>query len=168
MGWPSMFIRVPDPSCFVFPNASMPVGLGLGAAIGAATADATRPTVVAIGDGGALMTLGDLETIARFRLPILIVVYNDAAAGAEALHYGPLGYDLTTVLFKDTDFAGVAQALGIPSIRVRKTDDLDPVAIWAQNPEGPMLVDAKVDPAICADFLEEAFRNSDHPTKPGS
>lgn len=163
LGYPPMYIRVPDARAFVFPNAFMPVGLGLGAAIGAALADPRRPTIAAVGDGGALMALGEFETIARYGLPILVLVYNDAIAGAEAHHYGPLGYDLGLVSFKDTDFAGLGRSLGMEAITVRAVEDLAPVASWAKEIRGPLVVDAKIDTTVRAGWLEEAFRNSDHP-----
>lgn len=165
LGYPPMYIRVPDPRAFVFPNAFMPIGLGLGAAIGAAAATARPLTVAAVGDGGMFMTLGEIDTIARYKLPILVVIYNDAMAGAEAHHYGPLGYDLGLVSFTDADFAGIASSLGIPSATIRSPQDLAAVEKWAKDIRGPMVIDAKIDSTVCAAWLEEAFRNSDHPIK---
>ena len=46
-----------NPYAWVFPNGFQAVGLGLGNAIGAAIANPNRPTVAAIGDGGAFMAL---------------------------------------------------------------------------------------------------------------
>ena len=55
MGYPSMYLRVPDAAGFVFPQAFQCVGLALGNAIGAAVARPDRLTVAAVGDGGLLM-----------------------------------------------------------------------------------------------------------------
>jgi hypothetical protein len=41
---------------------------------------------------------------------------------------------------------------------VRNTDDLAVVEEWLVNPHGPLVLDAKVNPTICAEWLEEAFR----------
>ena len=60
-----MFLDVPDARSWLFPNGFQAVGLGLGNAIGAAIAEPDRPTVAAIGDGGAFMALAELETAAR-------------------------------------------------------------------------------------------------------
>ena len=65
MGYPSMYLRVPDAQGFVFPQAFQCVGLALGNAIGAAVARPDRLTVCAVGDGGLLMALPDLETLGR-------------------------------------------------------------------------------------------------------
>src|SRR5207244_7442895 len=89
MGYPAMYLRVPDEHAFVFTQAFQAVGLGLGTAIGAAVAVPDRLTVAALGDGGALIGLSDFETVARLGLRMLIVVYNAAAYGAEAHHFGP-------------------------------------------------------------------------------
>ena len=91
MGYPSMYLRVPDAQGFVFPQAFQCVGLGLGNAIGAAVARPDRLTVAALGDGGLLMALPDLETLGRVKPDMLVVVYNDAAYGAEVHHFRPLG-----------------------------------------------------------------------------
>ena len=89
MGWPSMYLRVPDAAGFVFPQAFQCVGLALGNAIGAALARPDRLTVAALGDGGALMALPELETLGRLKLPLLVVIYDDAAYGAEVHHFRP-------------------------------------------------------------------------------
>jgi thiamine pyrophosphate-dependent acetolactate synthase large subunit-like protein len=158
MGWPAMYLAVPDADGFVFNQSYQSVGLGLGAAIGAAIARPDRLTVAAIGDGGALMALGEFETAARLRLPMVIVVYNDAAYGAEVHHFGPSGQALDTVQFADTDFAALGRAAGGHGVTVRRPDDLAAVTQWLEHRDGPLVVDAKVTPDVVAEWLEEAFR----------
>jgi thiamine pyrophosphate-dependent acetolactate synthase large subunit-like protein len=51
MGYPAMYLRVPDEHAFVFTQAFQAVGLGLASAIGAAVARPDRLTVAALGDG---------------------------------------------------------------------------------------------------------------------
>jgi thiamine pyrophosphate-dependent acetolactate synthase large subunit-like protein len=159
MGWPAMYLRVPDPQGFVFTQAFQAVGLGLASAIGAAVARPDRLTVAALGDGGALMGLSELETVCRLALRMLIVVYNDAAYGAEVHHFGPDGAKLDLVRFPDTDFAALARAAGLEAVTVRRLQDVSPVAEWLSRPgKRALLVDAKVVPTVVAEWLEEAFR----------
>src|SRR5207249_6577037 len=113
MGYPAMYLRVPDERALVFTQAIQAVGLGLSSGIGAAVARPDRLTVAALGDGGALMGLADLETAARLRLRMLIVIYNDAAYGAEVHHFGPQGHRLDIVRFPDVDFAAPGRAVGL-------------------------------------------------------
>jgi thiamine pyrophosphate-dependent acetolactate synthase large subunit-like protein len=164
MGWPPMYLRVPDARGFAFTQAFQSVGLGLATAIGAAVARPDRLTVAALGDGGALMAASELETVARLGLDMCVVVYDDAAYGAEVHHFGPSGAPLDTVRFGETDFAGLARALGYEAVTVRREPDLEAVRDWvaareAPGAEGrPLLVDAKVVPTVVAEWLEEAFR----------
>jgi thiamine pyrophosphate-dependent acetolactate synthase large subunit-like protein len=159
MGWPAMYLRVPDPQGFVFTQAFQSVGLGLASAIGAAIARPDRLTVAALGDGGALMGLSELETVCRLGLRMLIVVYNDAAYGAEVHHFGPDGAKLDLVRFPDTDFAALALGAGLEAVTVRRLEDVAAVADWVRRPRRPaLLVDAKVVPTVVAEWLEEAFR----------
>jgi thiamine pyrophosphate-dependent acetolactate synthase large subunit-like protein len=158
MGWPAMYVDVPDPQGFVFTQAFQSIGLGLASAIGAAVARPDRLTVAALGDGGALMAAGELETVGRLGLPMLVVVYNDAAYGAEVHHFGPHGEPLDIVTFPDTDFAALGRSAGAEGVTVRRVADLAAVERWVADRPGPLVVDAKVEPTVVAEWLSEAFR----------
>jgi thiamine pyrophosphate-dependent acetolactate synthase large subunit-like protein len=158
MGYPAMYLRVPDPAGFVFTQAFQSIGLGLANAVGAALARPDRLTVGALGDGGALMGLPELETAVRERLPLLLVVYDDAAYGAEVHHFRTLGEPVDIVQFPETDLAALARGAGAEALTVRGLADLEPIRDWLGRRSGPLLVDARVHPDICAEWLEEAFR----------
>jgi thiamine pyrophosphate-dependent acetolactate synthase large subunit-like protein len=158
MGFPAMYLAVPDPEGFVFTQSFQSIGLGLANAVGAALARPDRLTVAALGDGGAMMGLPELETAARLRLAIAFVIYDDSAYGAEVHHFRPMGHPVETVQFPDTDFAAIARGMGAHGVTVRTLADLAPVEDWLARRDGPLLIDAKVDPDVCAEWLEEAFR----------
>jgi thiamine pyrophosphate-dependent acetolactate synthase large subunit-like protein len=158
MGWPPMYLSVPDPAGFVFTQSFQSIGLGLSSAIGAAVAHPDRLTVACLGDGGALMAAGEFETLVRLALPVLVVVYNDAAYGAEVHHFRPQGYPVDLVRYPDPDLAGLARGLGAEAASVRSPDDLASLEKWLQGREGPFVLDAKVVPDVVAEWLEEAFR----------
>jgi thiamine pyrophosphate-dependent acetolactate synthase large subunit-like protein len=157
-GYPAMYLDVADPRAWVFANAFQAVGLGLGCAIGAAVARPDRVTVAALGDGGAFLSIAEIETAVRLGLKLLVVVYDDAAYGAEVHHFGPMGRDVALAQFPDADLAAIARGMGAQGITVRSVADLAPVEAWISGARGPLVVDAKVDPTICAAWLEEAFR----------
>jgi thiamine pyrophosphate-dependent acetolactate synthase large subunit-like protein len=157
MGWLPMYCRVPDERGFVMTQAFQAVGLGLATAIGAAVARPDRLTVAALGDGGALMALQELETAARLALPILVVVFNDAAYGAEVHHFGPDGFPVDLVRFPDTDFAALARAAGAEAATVRTVADLGVVERWLAGRTRPLVLDVKVAPTVVAHWLAEAF-----------
>jgi acetolactate synthase I/II/III large subunit len=159
MGYPSMYLRVPDASAFTFTQAFQAVGLGLGSAIGAAIARPDRLTVAALGDGGAFMALPEFETVWRLGLRMLVVIYNDAAYGAEVHHFRPHGLPVELVQFPDTDFAAIARSIGLSGLTVRHRADLLSMRPWLEGPQAPgLVVDAKVVPSVVAEWLEEAFR----------
>ncbi|MGH3481907.1 MAG: thiamine pyrophosphate-dependent enzyme, partial [Nocardioidaceae bacterium] len=109
--------------------------------------------------GGALMAAAELETVARLGLPMVVVVYNDAAYGAEVHHFGPDGFPLETVRFPDTDIAAIGRGYGFDAVTVRRRDDLDGVRGWLDGDrQAPLLVDAKVTGDSGSWWLEEAFR----------
>jgi thiamine pyrophosphate-dependent acetolactate synthase large subunit-like protein len=159
MGYPSMFLDVPDEYGFCFTQAFQSVGLGLATAIGAALARPGRLPVAALGDGGALMGAAELETVVRLGLPMVVVVYDDAAYGAEVHHFGPDGHPLGTVRFPETDVAAIARGYGFEALTVRDAADLAGVATWLAGPRrAPLLIDAKVTRDEPSWWLEEAFR----------
>ncbi len=159
MGYPAMFLSVPDEAGFCFTQAYQSIGLGLATAIGAAVARPDRLTVAALGDGGALMAAQELETVARLGLPMLVLVHNDRAYGAEVHHFQPGGFPLDTVVFPDTDIAAIGRGYGLEGITVRRVEDLDAVGAWLDGPrERAMVVDAKVVSDTGSWWLEEAFR----------
>ncbi len=159
MGYPSMFLSVPDEVGFCFTQAFQSIGLGLATAIGAALAQPERLPIAALGDGGALMSAVELDTVRRLGLPMVVVVYNDDAYGAEVHHFAPDGYPLDTVTFPETDIAEVARGYGFDAVTVHSREDLKAVDTWVSGDrERPLLVDAKVVSEHAAWWLEEAFR----------
>ncbi len=159
MGYPSMYLSVPDEAGFCFTQAFQSIGLGLATAIGAAIARPDRLAVAALGDGGALMGVSELETVARLGLPMVVVVYDDEAYGAEVHHFGPDGDPLDLVRFPPADIAAIGRGFGFDGVTVRDAADLGPVRDWLAGPrERPLLIDAKVTSAHGSWWLEEAFR----------
>jgi thiamine pyrophosphate-dependent acetolactate synthase large subunit-like protein len=159
MGYPSMFLSVPDEQGFCFTQAFQSIGLGLATAIGAALARPDRLPVAALGDGGCLMAAAELDTVVRLGLPMVVIVYNDDAYGAEVHHFGPDGFALDTVRFPATDIAAVARGHGFTAVTVTSEADLAPVETWLGGERRtPLLIDAKVTRSEPSWWLDEAFR----------
>jgi len=158
MGYPSAYLRVPDEYGFCFTQAYQSIGLGLATGIGAALARPHRLAVVAAGDGGFLMSISELETAVRIGLPLVVLVYNDAAYGAEIHHFGQ-DADLGAVTFPDTDIAAIARGFGATGLTVRTVQDLAGVHTWLAGPRGaPLVIDAKISNDNGSWWLAEAFR----------
>ncbi|MCW4465310.1 thiamine pyrophosphate-binding protein [Glutamicibacter sp. MNS18] len=161
MGYPSQFLSVPDENGFCFTQAFQAIGLGLYTAIGAALAQPGRLPVLGTGDGGFHMAMAELDTAVRLNLPLVCIVYNDAAYGAEVHHFAEGGAqpDLGSVVFPDTDFAAIGRGFGADGITVRTVQDLEAVRAWLEsNPTKPLVIDAKIASDGGAWWLAEAFK----------
>jgi thiamine pyrophosphate-dependent acetolactate synthase large subunit-like protein len=150
--FPIVHLRVPDPSGFVWPIEYSSIGCSLGAALGAAIARPDRLTVLCIGDGGLMHMLGDLNTAARYRLRLLVIVSNDLGLGAERHHLRLDGYDATIADYDNPSFEEVALALGLDALTIRSAGDLEAIADRLKGIERPLLLDCHVDPEVAASF----------------
>ena len=149
------YLNVPDPGCFKMIGDFASIGLGFGAALGVAKARPDKTTVLVVGDGGFLMTMGELETVVREDLPIVIVLMNDCAYGAE-LHFLRLRQQpVTKSVFPDVDFAPIAESFGFEATTIRTLEDLHKLATKLRKPDGPIFLDCKINAEVAAPFMSE-------------
>jgi thiamine pyrophosphate-dependent acetolactate synthase large subunit-like protein len=159
------YFSVPDPGHFTHTQDTGSVGLGLGTAIGVARGQPDRTVVLMIGDGGMLMSMGEIETIVREDLPMVVLVMNDAAYGAEVHILRGQNMPTAKAEFFDADFAPMAEPLGFDGHTVRSMDDLKALAPLLAKPSGPILIDVKINGEVIAPFITE-FTHKDA-RKPG-
>ncbi len=149
------YLSVPGPGHIKMASDFASIGMGFGTALGYACGTPDRTTVLVLGDGSFLMTLGELETVVREDIPLVIVVMNDCAYGAE-LHYLKMrDMPVAKSVFPDIDYAPVAEAFNFQSATVRTLDELRALAPMLRKPEGPILLDCKINASIAAPFLLE-------------
>lgn len=98
------------PKLFAYDFGSIGVAGAIG--IGGAIGGDGRPMVVVEGDGSALMHPHNFRTMARYGLPVLAVVLNDFAYGAELHQLAGRGNDTTVSLLGESDVGVVARAFG--------------------------------------------------------
>jgi acetolactate synthase I/II/III large subunit len=137
------------------------MGFALPAAIAAALARPGVRVFCLVGDGGLGMVLGELETVARLRLPVTIAVFNDSALSLIKIKQRPAGHGGPgAVSYGPTDFAAIAAAVGIPSARVTRQEQLAGQARASVEVDGPVLLDVLVD-AGGYPHVFEAIRGGD-------
>ena len=135
------------------------IGMGFGTALGFACGAPDRTTVLFVGDGGFLMTMGELETAAREDIPLVIVVINDSAYGAE-LHFLKMrDMPVAKSVFTDIDFAPAAEAFGFQAYTVRTLAELRKLGPVLKNPDGPILLDCKINASVAAGYHAETFEH---------
>jgi thiamine pyrophosphate-dependent acetolactate synthase large subunit-like protein len=152
--FPSQALPVPGPGHFFPATGFGSVGLSVASGVGAAVGRRIR-TVVVVGDGGTLMSLGELETLSRHRPPVTVVVLNDRAYGAEIHHLRNRGFPETLAEFPPCDLAAVASSLGLPAVSVRSAADLAQL-VPRLPADAPALIDVRVTRAAVADRFTSA------------
>src|SRR3954453_860485 len=123
------------------------LGYALAAAIGAHFGRPDVKTVAVMGDGSFGMCAGELETVARLKLPLTAIVISNAVYGwIKAGQRAGYGQRYFSVDFGVTDHAAVAKAFGIRSWRVTQPQDLGPALKAALAVGEPTLVDIVCQP----------------------
>jgi len=118
------------------------LGYSMPAAVGAHFARPGVKCVSVMGDGSFGFTCGELETVARYKLPITFIVISNAAYGwIKAGQKSGYGQRYFAVDFQPTDHAAVAAAFGVKSWRVTEPNDLNKALKEALAHDGPSLVD---------------------------
>ena len=119
-------------------------------AIGAALAYPDRQVVALCGDGGLSMTLGDLETVVQYKLPIKIIVFNNRSLGMVKLEMEVDGLPDWQTNMLNPDFAQVAEAMGMTGFNVSDPEEVLTTLLNAFELDGPVLVNIMTDPNALA------------------
>jgi len=136
--WVGGYAAAPGPRRLTYPVGWGTLGFGLPAAIGPAAAG--HPVLAVCGDGGLMMALGELATLVQQRLPVTVLVVDDAGYGM--LRYDQVvaghpevGVDLTT-----PDFVALAASFGLAATAVDGIDALGGALAAAVGSGRPHLV----------------------------
>ncbi len=159
LGWSNTYWDAAAPDRWIMVGtAFQTIGLGFGSAVGAAAALPDATLVLSTGDGGGLMALADLDTVIRTAKKGVIVVWNDAAYGAEVHVYGRMGIGTGPMLIDEADFAGIARSLGGRGDIIRSLEDFAGFEAWiASGDDGVYLLDCRISTSVVAPFQQEIF-----------
>ncbi len=123
------------------------MGFALGAALGCKEAAPDREVIALLGDGSLGMTLGELETISREKLHVIVILVNDDAYGnikqEEKFKTGTENY--IGVEFPSIDYVKVAEALGYNGAIVRKASEIPQAMEAARASDKPFMIEVKLD-----------------------
>ena len=114
-------------------------------AIGAQKAYPNRQVVALCGDGGLSMLLGDLITIAQYKLPVKLMVYNNDCLDFIQLEMQAAGLIPWGINLDNPSFAAVADAVGIKGFVLDKSSQVDEMVQAFLKYPGAALLDARVD-----------------------
>jgi acetolactate synthase-1/2/3 large subunit len=133
---------------FLSPRGLAGLGWGLPLALGAKVARPAVPVVCISGDGGFGHVWAELETSVRERLPVTIILFNNAVLGfqkhAELVQYGA---HTSAVELGPVDHAAIARACGADAVRVDDPAELAGVLARAVASDRTTLIEVMTDPA---------------------
>ena len=112
--------------------------------IGAQAAFPGRQVISLSGDGGFTMLMGDFLTLAQYKLPLKVVVFNNGTLGFVELEQKSTGFLDFGVDLQNPNFAAMAEAVGIRGIRIEDAAQVEDGIAAALAHDGPVLVDAVV------------------------
>jgi pyruvate dehydrogenase (quinone) len=145
--WAARYLQVRKDMMFSCTGLLATMGNGLPYSVGAAIAHPGRPVVAMCGDGGFTMTMMELATIAKYKLPVKVFIIKNNTLGQikweQIVFEGnpEFGCDLHPI-----DFAKYAEACGVPGFTLEKAEDAEKVIGEAFRTDGPALVQCAVDP----------------------
>ncbi len=119
------------------------IGAGLPAAIAAKLVDPARQVVAIVGDGGLLLNPGELATLSRYHLPVVVVVVNNGSYDLEGQKMQQKGASLVGIDLPRIDFAHLAAAFQLAYREVADTGELDTVLREALTFPKPILVSVR-------------------------
>ena len=127
------------------------LGWGLGASIGAKLASPSRRVIACLGDGSTMFGIQGLWTLAKYRVPLIVIVFNNRAYMAVKNQFrgseeririaADLGAELVG---PDINFARMADTFGIFGQRVEQPDAIEPAIKRAMEQSGPALIDVVI------------------------
>ncbi|MFQ8599137.1 MAG: thiamine pyrophosphate-binding protein [Oscillospiraceae bacterium] len=145
--WAAQFYRFAQPRTLVTSGGLGTMGFGLGAAIGSAVGNPQARVVNIAGDGSFHMNMAELSTAAKYRIPIIEMVFNNSVLGM-VRQWQTMFYEKhysQTNLENPTDYELLAKALGLEAFMIREERDIEPVLRAALDADGPVLINCIID-----------------------
>jgi len=147
-GWLSRYYRFEQENSYIGPTSGA-MGYGLPAAIGAKVARPNKTVISFSGDGGFMMTMQELETAVREKIPVISIVVNNNMYGTirahQERHYPNrvIATELT-----NPNFAELARLFGAHGERVEKNEDFIPALERAIFSGSPAVIEVMTNPVI--------------------
>ena len=144
--WAAQYLFFNHANSFISSGGLGAMGYEIPAAMGAQVGRPNATVWSIAGDGGFQMTLQELATIVEEKLPVKIAVFNNGTLGM-VRQWQELFYDkhYKAIPIPGPDFVKLADAYGIPGLKVTTRDEVMPALRAAQGHQGPFLIDFVVE-----------------------
>ena len=145
--WAAQYFKYSKPRTLLTSGGLGTMGYGLGAAIGAQTANPDKQVINIAGDGCFRMNMNELATASRQKLPLIEVIVNNHVLGMvrqwQTLFYKQ--HYSATVLDDGVDYVKIAEAMGAAARRVTTQEEFNAAFQEALESKKPFVIDAIVD-----------------------
>ena len=145
--WAAQHYWYNKPNSLISSGGLGTMGFELPAAMGAKVGCPDTTVWCIAGDGGFQMTIQELATIVQEKVAVKIAIINNGYLGMvrqwQELFYGRR-YVATPL--SGPDFVKIAEAYGLPGLRVRHKEEVVPAIEQAMEEQGPFLIDFVVEP----------------------
>ena len=142
--WAAQYFKYKKPRTLLTSGGLGTMGYGLGAAIGAQTANPDKQVINIAGDGCFRMNMNELATAARQNLPLIEVIVNNHVLGM-VRQWQTLFYEKhysATVLDDGVDYVKLAEAMGAEARRVTTREEFEAALKEALACKKPFVIDA--------------------------
>ncbi|MEN8261453.1 MAG: acetolactate synthase large subunit [Pseudomonadota bacterium] len=143
--WIARLYRCERPNTCIISNGFASMGIGVPGAIAAKLVHPERNILTITGDAGFMMNSQEIETALRYRIPIVIMIWNDGEYGLIKWHqqrrFGRSG----NVGFNNPDFVKYAESFGAKGYRIERAEALIPVLSQALADDTVVVIDVPVD-----------------------
>lgn len=154
-------LRIRRAGDWIFPTDLGCIGQSTSTAVGVALARPGERVTMVAGDAGFLMGISELETAARYGLPITFFVINDGAWGQEAHVLSLKGEEPDLALAQTPSLAKVAEGVDAVGYTVAGAEDLAGLEGVIAGTRGPLVVDVRVNPTV-RNWVIEQFALAGH------
>ena len=135
--------------CWLDPGPFGCLGVGPGYAMAARSLYPDRQVVVMFGDGAIGFSLGELESLVRHNLPVVMIVGNNGIWALEKFPMQALyGYDIAAELRPGLRYDQIVETFGGKGEVVEEPDELGPALKRAFDSGAPYLVNVLTDPTV--------------------
>jgi acetolactate synthase I/II/III large subunit len=144
--WAAQYYKVSDPGTFLTSGGLGTMGFGLPAAIGAKLACPDKEVWAIVGDGGFQMTQAELQTIVQENVKVNIAIINNGYLGMVRQwqqFFHDRRYSATPM--SSPDYVKLADAHGLPGVRVTKRSDMRDALRHARASAGSVVIDFRVE-----------------------
>ena len=146
--WAALWWRYRSPGLFINSGGAGTMGFALPAAIGAQFGRPDKRVWCVAGEGGFVMTAQELSVAVAHRVPVKIVLLNNFSLGMvrqfQDDFYGGVRSEVDLTVMPD--FVKLADAYGLPGVRVTSKSEVGAAFEAAEAHDGPFLIDFQIDP----------------------